>query len=183
MLTIGASPARTRVTFCTHKKSPKKRRETRTPFFAQPVGIRFAAAQPLSQFLLASDLQRVSRPTSAVALLKGEANLRFFAGHLRLWERFFPPARSPRGAAAAAYATNMPPACLLNAAGPTGEVRDPPHRLRSSRRQRGISVATGHLPCRRPVEQSGGPARRGPAPFGDFWAIKSHPPEANSLKG
>ena len=27
-----ACPARTRVTFCTHKKSPKKRRETRAPF-------------------------------------------------------------------------------------------------------------------------------------------------------
>ena len=26
------SPPRTRVTFCTHKKSPKKRRETRAPF-------------------------------------------------------------------------------------------------------------------------------------------------------
>ena len=38
---------RTRVTFCTHKKSPKKRRETRTPFFVQSVSIRYDTGQPL----------------------------------------------------------------------------------------------------------------------------------------
>ena len=47
---------------------------------------------------------------------------------------FFPPARSPRGIAAVAYATNMPPACLLYAAGPSGEVNSPPDQLRGASR-------------------------------------------------
>ena len=46
----------------------------------------------------------------------------------------FPPARSPRGIAAVAYATNMPPACLLYAAGPSGEVNSPPDQLRGASR-------------------------------------------------
>ena len=47
------SPSRTWVTFCTHKKLPKKRRETRTPLFVQSDGIRFDASLPL-KYLFAS---------------------------------------------------------------------------------------------------------------------------------
>ena len=44
----------------------------RPPLFSQSVSIKFAAAQPLKQQILrASDLRRVSRPASAVALLTG----------------------------------------------------------------------------------------------------------------
>ena len=143
----GAPRPGPRVTFCTHKKSPKKRRETRTPFICL-IGLDVICRHVATELnSLASDLCRVACPASAVALLKGEANLFSATNCLLLWEasRFFPSARSPRGMAAAAYAANMPPACLLNAAGPSGEVRDPPHRLRRSRRPNGISVAPGYL--------------------------------------
>ena len=55
------------------------------PFSVQSVWIRFAAAVPLNHRILrASDLHRVSRPTSAVALLKGEIHLFSVMGCLRL---------------------------------------------------------------------------------------------------
>ena len=45
--TSWASPAQTRVTFCTHKKSPKKRRETRTPFLSNRTLQRLDTRLPL----------------------------------------------------------------------------------------------------------------------------------------
>ena len=45
--TSWASPAQTRVTFCTHKKSPKKRRETRTPFLSNRTPQRLDTRLPL----------------------------------------------------------------------------------------------------------------------------------------
>ena len=48
-----ASPARTRVTFCTHKKSPKKRRETRTPLFVQSDACKGDTRLPLNHLFAA----------------------------------------------------------------------------------------------------------------------------------
>ena len=118
--TSRASPARTRVTFCTHKKSPKKRRgDPGPPLFSQSVGIGFAAALPLKQQILrASDLRQVSRPASAVALLKGQMNLFSATNFLLLWEaRGFSIAKKQQS---------------LSARGPSGEVGKPPHQLRGA---------------------------------------------------
>ena len=141
--------------FWTPKNGGKNRwGDPRPPYFVQLVWMKFATAVPLNhRFLRASDLRRVSGPASAVALLKGQMNLFSTTNCLVLsqtvcfFDWFFPPARSPRSTAAAAYATNMPPACLLHAAGPSGEVGKPPHRLRGASRpavfqwQPGISLA------------------------------------------
>ena len=66
-----------RGTFCSCKKYPKTRQPPSgwTPAFAQLVCISFDTGQPLNFCPLASDLRRGSRPASAVALLKGQANL------------------------------------------------------------------------------------------------------------
>ena len=53
--------------------------DTPDPALSQSVGIRLDAALPLNQrFLRASDLRRVSCPTSPDGLLKGQANLGFY---------------------------------------------------------------------------------------------------------
>ena len=72
-----------RVHFCTHKSGRKKRQPPSgwTPAFVQSVWIGFDTALPLKQRFLASDLWRVARPASAVALLKRQANLSFVSGH------------------------------------------------------------------------------------------------------
>ena len=61
--------------------------DPRPPLFSQSVGIGFDATQPLNQKILrASDLGQVSRPASAVALLKGQINLFSATNYLLLWE-------------------------------------------------------------------------------------------------
>ena len=50
------------------------------------------------------------------------------------------------------------------------------HRLRGSRRPRGNSVATGFLPCRRPIRQKPGSSPKGAGAFSvHFCAYKSEP--------
>ena len=87
-----------------------------TPFFSNRSLLGLESALPLNKRILwGSDLCRVSRPTSAAALIKGQMNL--FAS------------LDQKG---------------LSYRGPTGEVDNPPDRLRGSRRQKGISMATRH---------------------------------------
>ena len=67
----------------------------------------------------------------------------------------FPSARSPRGIAAVAYATNMPPACLLYAAGPSGGVGISPDRLRGTSGSAEIQWQPGIKTLERPIGQNG----------------------------
>ena len=53
----------------------------------------------------------------------------------------------------------------LSSRGPSGEVGYPPHRLRGSRRPGSISVAARYQSRSDRLGNSGGPARRGLAPF------------------
>ena len=79
VLAIRASPAPNPGSLFPRRKSDQNAAgDTPDPAFVQSVGIRFAAALPLNQCLLASDLRRAAYPASAVALLKGEANLGFY---------------------------------------------------------------------------------------------------------
>ena len=65
--------------FCTHKSHQKAL--GRPPLFIQSVCIEADTSQPPNYHTLrASDLRRVSGRTSAVALLKGQANLIFCVG-------------------------------------------------------------------------------------------------------
>ena len=77
----------------------------------------------------------------------------------------FPPARSPRGIAAAAYATNMPPACLLNAAGrqPKWDTRRTDYEEAGGPAE--IQWLFGLKSDSDRLDKSGGPARRGLALF------------------
>ena len=78
VLIAGAYPAPVPgVHFWTPKSEPKRRQPPSgwTPAVVQSVCIRLDAALPLNFCFLASDLCRVSRPASADALLKGQANL------------------------------------------------------------------------------------------------------------
>ena len=108
------------------KSRQKRAGETPAPLFLSNRTVScLDGALPLNEKVLrVSNLCRVSHPTSPDGLLKGQMNQK----------GIFPPARSPRGIAAVAYATNMPPACLLYAAGPSGKVGIPPRRLRGTSR-------------------------------------------------
>ena len=109
------------------------------PFSVQSVWIRFAAAVPLNHRILrASDLHRVSRPTSAVALLKGEIHLFSVSVCLRLLKN----------------------GCLPT----TKNCKIPQHEGRQAKSDAhrtdyeeasGISVATGPLHCLCPIGSSG----------------------------
>ena len=112
--------------FLRGKSRQKRAGETPAPLFLSNRTVScLDGALPLNEKVLrVSNLCRVSHPTSPDGLLKGQMNQK----------GIFPPARSPRGIAAVAYATNMPPACLLYAVGPSGEVNSPPDQLRGASR-------------------------------------------------
>ena len=124
---------------------------------------------PLNQHLLASDLRRVSCPASAVALLKGQANLVPLPNCLRLFKR-----RS-----GLPQQKKKPP----SARGPSGEVRSPPHRLRGGQRPCSISVAARYQIRYRPIGQIKG-AGVSPARFCLlFPRWKSRPAEHTQSEG
>ena len=118
--------------------------------FVQSVGISLAAAQPLNFCFLASDLWRVAHPTSAVALLKGYANLISMSNCLRLSE----PLRLP-------LTKKKHP----SSRGPSGKVECPPHRLRGASGLQNFSGNWASNLIGTDWANGGSPARRGLALF------------------
>ena len=81
IFTNGGSTPGPRVTFVRTKVTKKRWGTPRPPLFIQSVCIEADTSQPPNYHTLrASDLRRVSGRTSAVALLKGQANLIFCVG-------------------------------------------------------------------------------------------------------
>ena len=117
-------------------------------------------AQPLKRRFLASDLRRVSCPTSAVALLKGQANLGFYvslAASVETPQSLANPKRNNhrhegRQAKFVTHRTDY------EGAGGPAEIQWQP----------GIKFTPDRLDKQRGSGVS-------PAPFGDFCAYKSHP--------
>ena len=128
-LLLGAMrPQTPQFTFVRTKVNRKSAKTKVLDSFVQSVCIRFDTAQPLNFCLLASDLHRVSCPASAVALLKGEANLGFY------------------NELPAPVATTQAPTRKKkqpSTRGATAEVRKSPHRLRRSRRPAEIQWLPG----------------------------------------
>ena len=117
-----------------------------TPFVC-PIGLDQICCCLATEILfLASDLQRVSGPASAVALLKGKMDQ-------PLHTKKYPSSR-----------------------GPSGEVRSPPHRLRESRRPRSISVAARYQSRSVRLGKKRGSSPKGAGAFSvHFCAYKSEP--------
>ena len=134
------------MTFVRTKVTKRRWGDPRPPLFIQSVCIEADTAQPPNYHTLrASDLRRVSGRTSAVALLKGQANLIFCVG---------PPAPIEPCTGFRHQKTEMSlsPRAVRRSAQRTAPIT-------RGQRPCGDSVATGFLPCRRPIGQKRGPGR------------------------
>ncbi len=146
IFTNGGSTPGPRVTFVRTKVTKRRWGNPRPPLFIQSVCIEADTAQPPNYHTLrASDLRRVSGRTSAVALLKGQANLIFCVG---------PPAPIEPCTGFRHQKTEMSlsPRAVRRSAQRTAPIT-------RGQRPCGDSVATGFLPCRRPIGQKRGPGR------------------------
>ena len=143
----GGSAPGPRGTFCSCKKYPKTRQPPSgwTPaLLSNRLPADLAGAQPLNaKILRGSDLYRASRRCFGRWPCKRDTCISFpVSDCLRLGEALWLPSTktckifSTRGLCR----KKQKP---LSARGPSGEVRYSLHRLRGSRRQRGISAATG----------------------------------------
>ena len=140
----GGSTPEPRVTFVRTKVTKKRWGDPRPPLFIQSVCIEADTSQPPNfHTLRASDLRLVFCPTSPDGLLKGEANLIFCVG---------PPA--PIGPCTGFRHQKIEMSLIPRAVRRSAQRTAP---ITRGHRPCGDSVATGFLPCRRPIEQKRGP--------------------------